>query len=44
MDRRAAESAPGVPTHALAYMHALEIVQRYSQVLAVAVALLQQTK
>ncbi|EIE19755.1 TPR-like protein [Coccomyxa subellipsoidea C-169] len=42
--RRAAESAPGVPTHALAYMHALEIVQRYSQVLAVAVALLQQTK
>lgn len=38
------ESAPGNPTHALNYMHALEVLQRYSQVLAVAVDLLQRTK
>ncbi|CAL8471421.1 g10963 [Coccomyxa elongata] len=42
--RRAMESAPGNPTHALNFMHALEVLQRYSQVLAVAVDLLQCTK
>lgn len=42
--RRAVESAPGHPSHALNYMHALEILQRYGQVLFVARDLLQKTR
>jgi hypothetical protein len=41
--RRAVDAAPGVPAHALALMHALEIAQRYSDVLAAAAALLRST-
>ena len=37
-------AAPGVPAHVLAYMHALEIAQRYSDVLAQAAGLLRSTR
>ena len=42
--RAAMEAAPGVPAHVLAYMHALEIAQRYSDVLAQAAGLLRSTR
>lgn len=42
--RAAQEAAPGVPAHALAYMHALEIAQRYGDALAQAARLLRSTR
>lgn len=37
-------AAPGAPGHVLSYMHSLEIMQRYSQVLAAARDLLSVTR
>ena len=42
--REAIAAAPGAPGHVLSYMHALEIMQRYSQVLAAAQELLLTTR
>ena len=42
--RLASKAAPGAPAHALQYMHALEIMQRYSQALAAAAHLLRSTR
>ena len=37
-------AAPGAPGHVLSYMHALEIMQQYAQVLAAARQLLLMTR
>lgn len=42
--RLAVEAAPGAPAHALQYMHALEIMQRYAQALEAAARLLRSTR
>ena len=42
--REAIAAAPGAPGHVLSYMHALEIMQQYSQVLAAAQELLLTTR
>ena len=44
MCREAIAAAPGAPGHVLSYMHALEIMQQYSQVLAAAHQLLLTTR
>jgi hypothetical protein len=44
LSRRAVDRAPDAPSHALNYMHALEIMQQYSQVLSVASDLLRCTR
>ena len=42
--REAVTAAPGAPGHVLSYMHALEIMQHYSQVLEAAQELLLTTR
>ena len=42
--REAVAAAPGAPGHVLSYMHSLEVMQRYSQVLAAARDLLSITR
>ena len=44
MRRLAVEAAPGAPAHALQYVHALEIMQRYAQALEAAAHLLRSTR
>lgn len=42
--REAVAAAPGAPGHVLSYMHALEIMQKYAQVLSAARQLLLGTR